>query len=1576
MTTVPERSPDQALLEIVLRRLYRDVEFALADPEATADLIAWASVREVGEIKVRAWTPESSAYSVVEIVTDDMPFLVDSVTAELSRQDRDIQLVAHPQFAVTRVDGALTQVHDIDVDEIRTGMIAESWMHIHVERDFVSNDLAPLVAGVENILTDVKKAVEDWPAMRTKAVEISGDLRRNPPKGIAGTELDEAVSLLDWLTQDSFTFVGYREYRLIVVNGEDALEPVAHTGLGILHDSPENRAPSESFAILTPAVRAKARDKEILVLSKANSRSTVHRPAYLDYVGVKTFDANGDVIGERRFLGLYAARAYTDSVADIPVIREKYRTIERDLDYVPGSHSAKDLEQFVDTYPRDELFQATVPELEAVARSVLALQERRQTKLYLRYDPYERFISALVYFPRDRYTTTVRLQSEAILRETFGGVSVDYSARVTESVLARLHYVVHVEAGEDIPQVDVKELEGRLAQATRSWQDEYQSLLVASDDTALIPKYLDAFPESYKEDFDPSVGVADTLTLESLEPDTLALSLYAPFVTDSRELRFKVIRAGEAMSLTRILPILERLGVDVLDEHPYEIEPRGQNPAWILDFGIVLPQGEIHSPDSLFERFQDAFRAAWHEEMETDFFNSLIVTAGLTWRDCTVIRAYARYMRQIGSTFGQGYIESVILGNSVVARLLIDLFRVRFDPDFRGNRDAECASAAEQFEDCLTRVPSLDHDRILRLFWEMISATTRTNFYQHGSTIAFKIEPQRIAETPLPRPAHEIWVYSPHVEGTHLRFGSVARGGLRWSDRREDFRTEILGLVKAQEVKNAVIVPVGAKGGFFAKKLPDPAIDREGWLRTGVAAYKDFIRALLSVTDNLIDGVVVPPHRVVRHDGDDTYLVVAADKGTATFSDVANAIAIEEKFWLGDAFASGGSAGYDHKGMGITAKGAWESVKRHFLEMDIDIQTEDFTVIGIGDMSGDVFGNGMLLSPHIRLLAAFDHRNIFIDPNPDAHTSFVERRRLFQLPSSSWNDYNQALISSGGGVFARSAKSIQLTQEIRNALDFNDAQLSCTPDQLIAAILKAPAQLLWNGGIGTYVKASTETNVDVGDKTNDPIRINGSQLRTQVVGEGGNLGLTQLGRVEAARHGVRLNTDAIDNSAGVDTSDHEVNLKILFAPLVNSGEMSIEQRNELLHAMTDSVGEHVLRDNFDQNVVLSNARAGAIRLLTVHQRMIKELERLELLNRALEFLPDDEEFATRKAAGDGLTSPELAVLLAYAKIHVLQELNASALGLDPWCEHIVVNYFPRRLSPEFSEAMVSHPLRGPIANTVIANDLINIGGVSFVFRALEETGANTVEVVKAALASLEIFGIRETWEWITSLPITVPVSARIALHLEVRRLLDRSVRWFLQHRGGGIDIASEIETYGTIVSEYSKVISSALKGQESERFLRMAQRFIDAGAPEDLARSAASGLDVFSLLDIAEVSASTATSMPDVIEMYFTLSERFDVDKLLVSITQLERGDRWTALARQAMRTDLYAVIAELTSKVLTTTQEGSVSIRVEEWERARIEGISRTRSTLDEIFSVDELDLATLSVGLRVLRNLVAQAS
>ena len=1565
--------------------MFRDLDPSLIAGVDASDMLRWGSSREPGKAKVRAWTPQgaggaTSPFSIVEIVTDDMPFLVDSVTAEISRSGRAIQLVAHPLLAVTRIDGNLQEVHDRDVDQIDSGMSAESWMHIHIERDFISDDLDSLVQGIERILSDVRKAVQDWPLMRARAIELAGEMRSSTPRGIDQLQIDESVALLDWLAQDSFTFIGYREYSLVSVDGQDALTPVPGTSLGILRDSGRE---TEHVTILPTAAKAKAREREMLVLTKANSRSTVHRPAYLDYVGVKVFNEAGDVVGERRFLGLYTARAYSDSVLEIPVLREKARATEELLELVPGSHSAKDLEEFIDTYPRDELFQITVEQLAEIAKSVLLMQERRQTKLYLRKDPYDRFVSALVYFPRDRYTTSMRLKLESILLEAFNGTRVDYTARVSESVLARIHYVVHVDPSIPTPHVDPVALEQRLADATRSWEDNYQALLIEQDASQLIPIYATAFPESYKEDFDPQTGVADTLVMANLQPDVLGLSLYAPDATDPRSLRFKVIRVGSAMPLTKILPILEKLGVDVLDEHPHEIKRVGLPSAWILEFGVVLPDGEILESDTLFDRFEDTFRAAWNGEVESDSFNALVVSAGLTWRECMIIRSYARYMRQIGSTFGQDFIESVILANSSIARLISNYFVTRFNPDFIGNRDEACTSANKQFERALVDVPSLDHDRILRTFWQLISATVRTNFYVDGAldagspvALAYKMETRRITEAPLPRPAFEIWVYSPEVEGVHLRFGKIARGGLRWSDRREDFRTEILGLVKAQEVKNAVIVPVGAKGGFFPKQLPDPALGRAEWMQAGISAYQKFIRTLLSVTDNIVKGEVVPPARVVRHDPDDTYLVVAADKGTATFSDIANQIAVDQGFWLADAFASGGSAGYDHKAMGITARGAWESVKRHFLEMGIDTQTQDFTVVGVGDMSGDVFGNGMLLSEHIKLLAAFDHRNIFIDPDPNPSSSFAERQRLFNLPTSSWEDYNSELISAGGGIFSRAAKSIPLTTQMRDALDINVEEDSLTPNQLINAILRSPSQLLWNGGIGTYVKASTQTNVDVGDKANDAIRINGNDLRVQVVGEGGNLGMTQLGRVEAARNGVRLNTDAIDNSAGVDTSDHEVNIKILLAPSVERGELTLPERDELLKEMTDAVGEHVLRDNFDQNIVLSNARAVAPRLITVHQRMIRELERQGTLDRAIEYLPDDEELNTRRIAGEGLTSPELAVLLAYSKIELTKILNESTLGSDSWCDQLVLDYFPTELRAKYRDQILAHPLRSEIANTVIANKLVNIGGTTFVFRAIEETGATPVEVVMAALSAIEIFGIDTSWEWINELPAEVPVSAQISLYLEIRRLLDRAVRWFLQNRGSGINIAAEIDQYGAPLKEYAPSVAGALKGHEADRFTRMLNDFTDLGAPGKLARRAADGLYVFSLLDITEIATRTNVSMPDVIDLYYTLSEQFEIDRLLIKISELPRGDRWTALARQAVRTDLYTVLAELTQKVLEATDPGTTQARLHQWESSRVEGIARTRSTLDEIFVSEDIDLATLSVALRVLRNLVAQAS
>jgi glutamate dehydrogenase len=1095
--------------------------------------------------------------------------------------------------------------------------------------------------------------------------------------------------------------------------------------------------------------------------------------------------------------------------------------------------------------------------------------------------------------------------------------------------------------------------------------------------------YQHAFPEAYKEDFGPARGVNDALVMEALAPGELSLEIYEPANGDRRDLRLKITRVGPAMSLSRVLPILQSMGVDVVDEYPYEIARALKESAWILDFGMRLPDGEIADRSTLAERFEEAFAAAWAERCGIDGFNSLIVTGGLRWRQALVLRAYSRYMRQVGSTFSQRFLEDVVIGNVRITRMLIRLFETRFAPGSVPSRDEMAARIVEEIETALDDVASLDQDRILRTFLAMINATLRTNFFQvdddgiDRSSVAFKFDPRSIPDLPLPRPHYEIWVYAPRVEGVHLRFGSVARGGLRWSDRQEDFRTEVLGLVKAQEVKNAVIVPVGAKGGFYAKRLPDPSVDRDAWLTEGKAAYREFIMSMLDITDNLVDGEIVPPKDVVRRDGDDPYLVVAADKGTATFSDLANSIAAEYGFWLGDAFASGGSVGYDHKAMGITARGAWESVKRHFRELGVDTQTQDFTVAGIGDMSGDVFGNGMLLSEHIRLLVAFDHRHVFVDPNPDAAVSFAERRRLFELPRSSWGDYDLSLVSTGGGVFSRSLKSIDITAEMAAVLGIDREVTSMTPDELIRAALTAPVDLLWNGGIGTYVKAQTETNADVGDKANDRIRINGSDLRCQVVGEGGNLGMTQLGRVEAARHGVRLNTDAIDNSAGVDTSDHEVNIKILLDALVRQGVLPRDDRNALLAAMTDVVADQVLEDNYGQNVVLGNARAGAAGMITVHQRMIRELERLDLLDRAIEFLPDDEEFRTRALAGEGLTGPELSVLLAYSKIWLTQELTASGLADEPYFARTLVGYFPAALAERFGESLNSHPLRQQIISTVTVNRLLNIAGITFVFRAMEETGASAVAVVRAASAAMEIFDLDGVWRDINEQDNRVPTTAQVALHLESRRLLDRATRWFLQTRGGSLDVQGELDRFEAVVSDHTHDVPTHLLGKERERFDRLTQRFVAAGAPEDLARTAAAALDVFALLDITDICVRTRESAETVVPLYFTISERYDIDRTLVRITDLPRGDRWSTLARHALRSDLYAVVAGLTSRVLRSTPHDLAPLqRLEQWEAVHEEGVNRARTTLDDIAAVESPDLATLSVALRAMRNLVAQGT
>ncbi|MFI0542031.1 NAD-glutamate dehydrogenase [Streptomyces sp. WSLK1-3] len=1563
--------------------------------------------RPQGTANVRVHTPTveengwTCTHSVVEVVTDDMPFLVDSVTNELTRQGRGIHVVIHPQVIVRRdVTGKLIEVLTAppSAADLPHDAHTESWIHVEIDRETDRGDLKQITADLLRVLSDVREAVEDWEKMRDAALRMADELPAEPvATDLRDMEIEEARELLRWLAADHFTFLGYREYQL---RPDDSLAAVPGTGLGILRSDPhhageEGHPVSPSFERLPADARAKAREHKLLVLTKANSRATVHRPSYLDYIGVKKFDADGNVIGERRFLGLFSSAAYTESVRRVPVIRRKVDEVLERAGFSPNSHDGRDLLQILETYPRDELFQTPADELESIATSVLYLQERRRLRLYLRQDEYGRYYSALVYLPRDRYTTGVRLRIIDILKEELGGISVDFTAWNTESILSRLHFVVRVPQGTELPQLsdsDKERIEARLVEAARSWADGFAEALNAElgEERAaeLSRRYGGAFPEGYKADHTPRSAVADLVHVERLgEENDFALSLYEPVGAAPEERRFKIYRKGEAISLSAVLPVLNRLGVEVTDERPYELRCTDRSVAWIYDFGLRMPKSQNGGGDYLGddgrERFQEAFAATWTGKAENDGFNALVLSAGLNWRQAMVLRAYAKYLRQAGSTFSQDYMEDTLRHNVHTTRLLVSLFEARMSPDRQRAGHELVDALMEELDAALDQVASLDEDRILRSFLTVIKATLRTNFFQEAAGghphdyVSMKFDPRAIPDLPAPRPAFEIWVYSPRVEGVHLRFGKVARGGLRWSDRREDFRTEILGLVKAQMVKNTVIVPVGAKGGFVAKQLPDPAVDRDAWMAEGIASYKTFISALLDITDNMVAGEVVPPADVVRHDEDDTYLVVAADKGTATFSDIANGVAEQYNFWLGDAFASGGSAGYDHKGMGITARGAWESVKRHFRELDLDTQSEDFTVVGIGDMSGDVFGNGMLLSEHIRLVAAFDHRHIFIDPKPDAATSYAERRRVFELPRSSWADYDTELISTGGGVFPRTAKSIPVNAHIREALGIEDKVAKMTPADLMKAILKAPVDLLWNGGIGTYVKASTETHADVGDKANDPIRVDGADLRVRVVGEGGNLGLTQLGRIEFALHGGKINTDAIDNSAGVDTSDHEVNIKILLNGLVAEGDMTVKQRNKLLAEMTDEVGRLVLRNNYAQNTAIANALAQSKDMLHAQQRFMRHLVREGHLDRALEFLPTDRQIRERLGAAQGLTSPETAVLLAYTKITVAEELLHTSLPDDPYLHGLLHTYFPAALREKFPEHIDNHPLHREITTTVLVNDTVNTGGTTYLHRLREETGASLEEIVRAQTVARAIFRSGVVWDGVESLDNKVEAAVLTRIRLHSRRLVERGTRWLLNNRPQPLQLAETVEFFGDRVEQVWAQLPKLLRGADLEWYQKIYDELSGAGVPDELATRVAGFSSAFPTLDIVSVADRMGKDPMDVAEVYYDLADRLHITQLMDRIIELPRADRWQSMARASIREDLYAAHAALTADVLAVGNGTSTpEERFTAWEEKNAPILSRARTTLEEIRSSDSFDLANLSVAMRTMRTLLRQHS
>jgi glutamate dehydrogenase len=1586
---------DRALLEAFARQYYRQVDpedlaARSVDDLAGAALSHWhfgrvRTAADRGRARVRVLSPSaaehgwSSRHTVIEVVNDDMPFLVDSSSMEVNRQGLTLHLIVHPVLAVER--DAAGVVRRVASRRDAPELPRESWMHIEVDRLVDPAARQNLAAGIERVLGDVRAATADWQAMKARLRAAIDEVAERVPEAARG-EQDETRRFLEWLAKDHLLLLGYREHELTTHDGEDALKLVPGSGLGILRETGEEKV-SGSFAALPSQARALARAATpIVLMTKANARATVHRPGYVDYIGIKRYDAAGNVVGEHRFLGLLTSSAYAERVTAIPLLSGKVTAVANRAGLAPDSHLGKALTHILETYPRDELFAIGVDELYDIAIGILRLGERARFRLFVRRDPFDRFVSCLIYVPRENYGTELRRRFIDLLTSAFNGQSAEFDVLLTDAMLARIHITVRTTPGQ-IPPFDWRELEARLAQAARRWDDELRDALIDSEGEArgaqLFKRWQRAFPAAYRERVSAQAAVADIRRIDALTDGQAAFALYRPLGAAENTLGFKVYRAGSAVVLSSSLPMLERMGLLVLTEHPSQARPEPGVPVWIHDFELQAPDGLEIDIDTLRPLFEDAFARVMDGRIDNDDFNRLVLRAQLPADEIVVLRAYAKYMKQTGFALSQAAIESALTTHPGVARQLVNLFKLRFDP---ARQDSEAAAAVTMqlsaIESALEKVSNLNDDRALRQMLALVMATLRTNFWRRNDKgeprpyLSFKFDPAKVPGLPEPKPMFEIFVYSTRFEGVHLRGGKVARGGLRWSDRPEDFRTEVLGLVKAQMVKNTVIVPVGSKGGFVLKKAPPlggQMSEREAFMAEGVACYKDFLRGLLDLTDNIVGGQVVPPPQTVRHDGDDPYLVVAADKGTATFSDYANGVSREYGHWLGDAFASGGSAGYDHKKMGITARGAWESVKRHFREMGVDTQATDFTVVGIGDMSGDVFGNGMLLSRHIKLVAAFDHRHVFIDPDSDPAVSFAERERLFALPRSSWADYNAALISKGGGVWPRSAKSIPVSPEARAVLGIEAESL--TPNELLNAILKAPVDLLYNGGIGTYVKASSESHADVGDRANDAIRVNGRQLRCKVVAEGGNLGCTQRGRIEFASNGGRINTDAIDNSAGVDTSDHEVNIKILLGLVIADGEMTEKQRNALLAEMTDEVAALVLRDNYFQTQALSLAGRVGPRLLEQQQRFIRFLERKGRLNRALEFLPTDEEFNDRKARGVSLTSPERAVLLAYSKMWLFDELLAADLPDDPWVATALERYFPSALRSRYAAVMPRHPLKREIVATHVLNSMVNRVGATFVHRLMEATGRDPAQIVRAYLLARECFGLVPIWQEIEALDNRVPDVVQASMVIELGRLVLRATMWFLRSRRLAAPMAETIGRFGPAVAALAKreVARRTAAGSDAAAADHQDRRWIAAGVPAQLAHRVACAQPMVAALDIMETAESVGQPIERVADVHLAIGEHLGLNRVRQLIAALPADGFWEGRAKAALGDDMASLQQALTAEALRLSAGGGDPL--ERWSARNGGALERVQRLLGELAEVRNADLAMLSVALRELRNL-----
>jgi glutamate dehydrogenase len=1535
--------------------------------------------------RVRIFNPDlekhgwESNHTVVVVVCRDMPFLLDSTRGELNRRNANIHKLHGQNFSVERDEtGAISGIQSRHDGE------AVSLIYFEIDRCSDNDEAAAMRAALEDILTEVNCVVEDFPTMREKLAEVIALVKADAL--VEQGQRQEHIDFLEWLDNNHLTLLGY-ECLGVQYSGERIqVLDIEETRLGLLKQRGTSGRLDLGRDLQSVVAEPEGMLDRQLTFSKSRIRSRVHRFAYPDYIEINQFDEHGQVVLQHRFMGLYTFSVYSESPSNIPIVRQKIAQVMEISGLDMSNHEGRELVRVLEMFPRDELFQANSQQLFAMATAVNQLQERRQVRLFARADAHDKFFNCMVYMPRDRYTTAKRILIQDLLCESTGAIESEFTTTFSESVLVRVHFVVLLPPKGQL-DFDLDDLEQSIVATIQSWEDRFRERLIEEHGEEHGAEYADrfgdGFPVGYQDAFDPRVAVMDLgRILNLLKGQKLEMSFYRLVDEDDDRLRFRLFRQHRSLPLSDVLPVLENLGLRVVAETPYGVREKDGDVFWIQDFSLHYSLGGHIELEKVRDEFTDAFARIWFGEAESDNFNRLLLGTQMNWREIALLRAYAKYLKQINFGFSPKYIAETLAQHLHITGSIVELFLTRFDPDLEGDdewRERRAVEVHERIIASLENVENLGQDRIIRQYLAIIMATLRTNFFQRDSDgqrhgyFSFKMESGKIPEMPKPRPAYEIFVYSPSVEGVHLRGGKVARGGLRWSDRHEDFRTEVLGLVKAQQVKNAVIVPVGAKGGFVCKR-PMPNASREELQAEGISCYRTFIHGLLDITDNLVEGEVVAPQEVVRKDTDDTYLVVAADKGTATFSDIANEISEKYNFWLGDAFASGGSVGYDHKKMGITARGAWVSVQRHFRETGVNIQDTEFSVVGIGDMAGDVFGNGMLLSEHIQLVAAFNHMHIFVDPNPEAAASFVERRRLFNLDRSSWEDYQADLISAGGGIFNRSAKSISISPEMQQRFAIEEAAL--TPTELISALLKSPIDLLWNGGIGTYVKSSAEQHSDVGDKANDALRVDGAELRCKVVGEGGNLGLTQLGRVEYALNGGRCNTDFIDNAGGVDCSDHEVNIKILLNAVVARGDLTAKHRNRFLEEMTDSVTDLVLENNYRQVQAISLAESESVHRTGEYRRLMNRLEETDRLDRALEFLPSDDELLERRVQGQGLTRPELAVLVSYSKGILKEDLISSDLTNDGYLSRAVEGAFPQRLLETYGEEVYAHGLRREIIATQIANDLINRVGVSFVGRLASSTGSTTAEISAAYVTTRDIFGLEAQWQAIEELDHVADPAVQTALMIELVRLARRGSRWLLRNRRHELDPTQAIAEFQPGVAELESALPGLMSGKAAEVVRATYQQLVDRNVSSELAQFVAGSQHLYAAMGIIEAARDIEATSMEVAELFFMLGERLELDWFASLITATKVDNEWQAMARDTYLEDLEWQQRSLAVGALKhICEKRDTGLCIERWMEQEQLLLGRWQAMLSELHAVATPDFAMFAVANRELLDL-AQSS